>query len=141
MPIIITNRNIDPTNERQKGYTEIHNQSHQQRVFSSDPMTRTETTSRGKLTLIGDAILNGVNTKDLEKGIQKHSKGGATVNDLIEEISVYDVRNFETCIIYIEGNDCANRTDVKTFVDAYDQLIIQPVKSIFVKSPREDMWM
>ena len=123
MPVIITNRNTDLTNERQKGYTEISNQSHQQRVFSSYPMTRTETTSRGKLLLIGDSILNGVNTKGLVKGIQKHSKGRATVNDLIEEISVYDVRNFETCIIYIGGNDCANRTDVKTFVNAYDQLI------------------
>ena len=123
MPVIITNRNTDLTNERQKGYTEISNQSHQQRVFSSYPMTRTETTSRGKLLLIGDSILNGVNTKGLVKGIQMHSKGGATVNYLIEEISVYDVRNFETCIIYIGGNDCANRTDVKTFVDAYDQLI------------------
>ena len=123
VPVIITNRNTDPTNERQKSYTEIPNQSHQQRVFSSYPMTPTETTSRGKLLLIGDAILNGVNTKGLVKGIKKHSKGGAIVNDLIEEISVYDVRNFETCIIYIGGNDCANRTDVKTFVDAYDQLI------------------
>ena len=66
-------------------------------------MTRTERTSRGKLLLIGVSILNGVNTKGLVKGIQKHSKGGATVNDLIEEISVYDVRNFETCIIYIGG--------------------------------------
>ena len=66
-------------------------------------MTRTETTSRGKLLLIGDSILNGVNTKGLVKGIQKHSKGGATVNDLIEEISVYDVQNFETSIIYIGG--------------------------------------
>ena len=93
-----------PTNERQKSYTEITNQSHQQRVSSSYPMTHTETTFRGNLLLIGDSILNGVNTKGLVKGIQKHSKGGATVNDLIKEISVYDVRNFETCTIYITGN-------------------------------------
>ena len=33
------------------------------------------------------------------------------------------MQNFETCIVYIRGNDCANRMDVKTFVDAYDQLI------------------
>ena len=96
MPVIITSRNTDPTNEREKGYTEIPNQSHQQRVFSSYTMTRTEIASRGKFLLIGDSILNGVNTKGLVKGTQKHSKGGATVNDLIQEISVYDMRNFET---------------------------------------------
>ena len=33
------------------------------------------------------------------------------------------MRNFETCTIYIVGYDFANRTDVKTFEDAYDQLI------------------
>ncbi|MEW8547726.1 MAG: GDSL-type esterase/lipase family protein [Candidatus Thiodiazotropha sp.] len=123
VPVIITNRNTDSKNERQKNYPKLLNQNHQQRVSSSYPMASPETTSKGKLLLIGDSILSGVNTKGLIKGIQKHSKGGATVNDLIEEISVYDMRNFETCIIYIGGNDCANGTDVKTFVDAYDQLL------------------
>ena len=40
----------------------------------------------------------------------------------------------------------ANRTDVKTFVDAYDQLIsliktTNPACKVFVKSHREEMWM
>ena len=67
--------------------------------------------------LIGYSILKSVNTKGLVKGIQKHSEGGATVNDLIEKISVYHERNFETCIIYIGRNDCADRTDLKNFVE------------------------
>ena len=95
VPVIFTNRNTDPTNERQKSYPETPNQSHQRRVFLSNTMTRTETTFKGKLLLIGDYILNGVNTKYLVKGIQNHSKGRATVNDLIKEISGYDVRNLK----------------------------------------------
>ena len=47
-------------------------------------------------------------------------KGGARVINIIEDISDYDMRNFETCIIYVGGNDCANRANVDNFVDAYD---------------------
>ena len=61
--------------------------------------------------------------KGLLKGVQKHVKGGATANDLLDEISVYDMRNFEACIIYVGGNDCAKGTRVESFAEKYDQLI------------------
>ena len=57
------------------------------------------------------------------KGVQKHAKGGATVKDLLDEISVYDMTNFGACIIYVGGNDCSNNTNIDAFVDNYDQLI------------------
>ena len=83
MPVIITNRNIEPVQEAPK-------KRQQPSPFSSSPAARMETTSRGKLLLIGDSILNGINTKGLVKGIQKHGKGGATVKDLLDEISLYE---------------------------------------------------
>ena len=84
-----------------------------------------ETPSRGKLLLIGDSILNGINTKGLVKCVQKHAKGGATAKDLLDEISVYDMRNFEACLIYVGGNDCAKGTRVESLAETYDQLLVQ----------------
>ena len=116
VPVIITNRNAEPAIERVP-------QNQQRNTCLPTKSARKESSSSGKLLLIGDSILNGINTKGLVKGVQKHSKGGATVKDLLEDISVYDMRNIETCIIYVGGNDCANNMDTDTFVDTYDQLI------------------
>ena len=117
VPVIITNRNPEPVIER----TPLN--ATQQANQNSVPMARKEASSRGKLLLIGDSILNGINTKGLVKGVQKHAKGGATVKDLLDEISVYDMTNFGACIIYVGGNDCSNNTNIDAFVDKYDQLI------------------
>ena len=116
VPVIITNRNIEPMQVAPK-------KIQQPSPFSSSPAARMETSSRGKLLLIGDSILNGINTKGLVKGVQKHAKGGATAKDLLDEISVYDMQNFEACIIYVGGNDCAKGTRVESFAETYDQLI------------------
>ena len=64
-----------------------------------------------KTLLIGDSVLHGINTKGLIKGVQKHSRGGATVNEIIEEIGVYDIKSFNKIIIYVGGNDCAKYVD------------------------------
>lgn len=116
IPVVTTNRiqhskeEVTPTNPNGRN-------RRQQRSFVAP------TTSRSRILFIGDSILNGVNTKGLVKGIQKHSKGGATVQDLIEDVSVYDLRSFENCIIFVGGNDCARNTTDKAFIDSYEQLI------------------
>ena len=51
------------------------------------------------------------------------AKGGATVNDLWDELSVFDLKSFAQIIIYIGGNDCSNRMDTHAFEEKYDQLI------------------
>ena len=76
-----------------------------------------------KTLLIGDSVLHGINTKGLIKGVQKHSRGGATVNEIIEEIGVYDIKSFNKIIIYVGGNDCAKYVDQQKFEEKYDQLI------------------
>ena len=48
------------------------------------------------------------------KGIQKHPKGEATVNEINEDISVYDMSIFEACVKGME---------VGRFIDEYGQLV------------------
>ena len=120
VPVLITNRNTETGNDQQR---DLETTYQRQQPNTSNAVNRTDTNAKGKLLLIGDSILNSINTKGLVKGVLKHSKGGAKIQDLIEDISVYDMRNFETCIIYIGGNDCAKQTNLNSFVDAYDQLI------------------
>ena len=55
--------------------------------------------------------------------MQKHSKGGATVKALSEEIVVYDPTVFNKIIIYVGGNDCARKIDQTEFEDDYDKLL------------------
>ena len=119
VPVLITNRNSESASNAQDS-VETAQQRKQTDAFPSSTSNRT---TNGKILLIGDSILNNVNTKGLVKDVQKHAKGGARVNDIIDSISVYDMRNFETCIIYVGGNDCAKKTNVESFVEAYDQLI------------------
>ena len=120
VPVIITNRNQDPESERQERYCDTETRARKSSTFLR---THTDANKKGKILLIGDSILNGINTKGLVKGIQKHAKGGATVQDIIEEISVYDMKNFESCVIYVGGNDCAKGKDVDRFIDEYEQLV------------------
>ena len=61
--------------------------------------------------------------KGLIKGVHKDSKGGATIQDLIDEIKVYDMKAFSTVILHIGGNDAANGTGTWAIEDKYDELI------------------
>ena len=122
VPVLITNRNTETGNEQQRDLATAY-QRQQSNISTYNAVNYTGSNAKGKLLLIGDSILNSINTKGLVKGVLKHSKGGAKIQDLIEDISVYDMRNFETCIIYIGVNYCAKQTNLNSFVDAYDQLI------------------
>ncbi|MCG7875881.1 MAG: hypothetical protein JAY75_14380 [Candidatus Thiodiazotropha taylori] len=76
-----------------------------------------------KTLLIGDSILNPVNTKGMIKGIQKHSKSGAKVSDIVDDVTSYNMKSFCNVIISVGGNDASSHTDIELFEEKFDQLI------------------
>lgn len=76
-----------------------------------------------KILLMGDSIITGINTKGLKDKVYKHGISGATVDSLLQEIDVYDLRNFSHAILYVGGNNASNRTEIEYFEEKYDQLI------------------
>ena len=61
---------------------------------------KNNTTADKKTLLIGDSILNPINTKGLVTGIQKHSKSGTKVRNIIDDISVYNMKSFKSVVLY-----------------------------------------
>ena len=57
------------------------------------------------------------------KVTQKHSKNGAKVKDVTDEITMYDMNSFSSVVISVGGNDASSSTDVELFEKTYDQLI------------------
>ena len=79
-----------------------------------------------KTLLIGDSILSGINKKGLNKNVECHSISGATIETIIDKIQIYDLNCFDNIIIYVAGNDCANKNsewDYEIIEEKYDQLI------------------
>ena len=95
--------------------------------------SQAETSSaRQKRTLIvGDSIQKGVNSRGLRKGVKICTRSGATIYDLWDELSVYDMKSFAQ-IICNGGDDCSSRLNIKTFQEKYDQHIS------FIKSANGD---
>ena len=60
---------------------------------------------------IGDLIINNVNLRVFKPNTKKHSKRGARVRGILNEISMYDMRAFSEVIIYVGGNDVASQVD------------------------------
>ena len=67
--------------------------------------------SKKKTLLIGDSILNRINTRGLEKGVQKHSKSGAKISDIVEDITSYDMKSFQALVVSVRGNDASGKTE------------------------------
>ena len=88
---------------------------------SSRPVTSQCQTD--KTLLIGDSLLNPVNTKGLIRGTHKHARSGATISDITNDISFYDVKAFSNIIISVGGNDASQKTEEELFEEKYDQLI------------------
>ena len=73
--------------------------------------------------MIGDCILHGINTKGLIKGVQTHSKSGATVEDFIDDITFDDFKAYSTFVIWVGGNHCSQSTSEDVFLEKYEELI------------------
>ena len=50
---------------------------HSQPNINRNPTPSSANLSKKKTLLIGDSILNRINLRGIEKGVQKHSKSGA----------------------------------------------------------------
>ena len=67
--------------------------------------------------------MNRINTRGNEKGVQKYSKNGARVSDIVDDITSYNMKSFQTLIVSVEGNDASSKTDIELFEENYDKLI------------------
>lgn len=123
VPVIISNRNLPTTNAALGSTTASQDNGSTSYGHHRIPLSSEGPNAGKKTLLIGDSLLHGINTKGLVKHVQKHSKGGATVKALSEEIVVYDLTVFNKIIIYVGGNDCAQKIDQTEFEDDYDKLL------------------
>ena len=83
-------------------------------------LTTSPSAQQKRVLVLGDSILKGINSRGLRKGVKICSKPGATVSDIRDEISFYDLKSF-TKIICIGGNDCASRVGVYVFQDMFNR--------------------
>lgn len=120
VPVRITNRSSPRTTILSGG---IQNRIDRNPKPSQSTRPYSRQHQSGKTLLIGDSILNPINTKGLVRGTHKHARGGATINDIANDIGLYDLTAFETIIISVGGNDSARKTNSEQFVESYDKLI------------------
>ena len=74
--------------------------------------------------LIGDSLISGINKNGLKANVYKHGISGATVDTVLNELSVYDLHLFSHAIVYVGGNDASSRTDIEYFEEKYEQLLV-----------------
>ena len=79
--------------------------------------------STPKTLLIGDSILNKINMKGIKNNVHKHSVSGATLPTIINDIELFDLKIFDTIVVYIGGNDSARNVDLGLIEEKYEQLI------------------
>ena len=60
-------------------------------------------TIRKNTLLVGDSIINRVNTKGLKYNVHKHAIAGATIQTLMNEVQLFDLSKFDTIIAYVGG--------------------------------------
>ena len=91
--------------------------------INSVSTNKNNNTTVKKTLIIGDSILHPINPKGMVAGIQKHSHSGAKVRDIIDDITLYNLKSFRSVILYIGGNDSSSGTDVDFFQESYDELV------------------
>lgn len=77
----------------------------------------------GKILIIGDSILSGVNRKGLAHNIECQPYSGAKIETVYEKVQMFDLSNFSDIVIYVGGNDSSDDTDIELFEEKYDQLL------------------
>ena len=84
-----------------------------------------ETPKSTKSLIIGDSIIKGINEKGLNSNIHCHGISGATVETVLDQIQLFDLKNFSTIIISVGGNDISNGSNLEYVEEKYDQLLRQ----------------
>ena len=117
IPVHMSNRNAP----FQRRPTSLSNEN--------EPRSKTATSSRifsthqERTLLIGDSIIKGINPRGLKKETKLCAQSRATIQDIYDDISLYDLKSFSNVIISVGGNDCSSRADINAFEDKYNQLI------------------
>ena len=60
-------------------------------------------------------------SESIVKGVQKHSKSGAKISDIVEDITSYNIKSFRAVMLTVGGNDASSNTDIELFEEKYDQ--------------------
>ena len=115
IPVRVTNR--DMIRERNKEAI-----SQPTANISGISTSRSHNISSAKKTpIIGDSILSPINHRGMISGVQKHSKSGAKVQDIIDDITLYNMKSFRSVVLFVGGNDSSSGADTKLFEDNYDE--------------------
>lgn len=101
----------------------INNNSPQQKNTQKSPQTN-DSVRPLKTLIIGDSIIKGINQRGLKKHVHIHGISGATVETVLEQLPLFDLKNFSAVIISVGGNDISNGTNVEYVEEKYDQLIL-----------------
>ena len=126
--------NVQPTfaTVTSKGPTTPDGNSVAQKIATPNNQREPERSSPKKIEtvvknvlLTGSSIISRVNEKGLKSNVHKHAIPGATIATLTSELLLYDMKNFETVILYVGGNDVANGTDLELIEERYDKLLAQ----------------
>ena len=106
IPVHVTDRNENMTERINR---ETQNR-HRHLNINRNHATSTVVMSKKKTLLIGDYyILNRLNMKGIEKGVQKHSKSGTKISDIVEDIISYDMKSFQDLVVSVGGNDASSK--------------------------------
>ena len=96
--------------------------------------------------LLGSSIINRINHKGLKPNIHKHAVPGATINSMMIDVTLFNLKIFDTVIVYIGGNDAANKTEHELVEENYDKLVSQlktanPTLKVYLSkiAPRGDV--
>ncbi|MCG7879243.1 MAG: SGNH/GDSL hydrolase family protein, partial [Candidatus Thiodiazotropha endolucinida] len=117
IPVRITKGNVSGQHgsKNSAAVNRIHRNISQQATSLLTPHKRT--------LIIGDSLLKGINNRGLKSGVKICARGGAKISDIWEEMSLFDLKSFTNVIICVGGNDCSGKSNIKSFEEAYDQLI------------------
>ena len=111
-----TSRNLTvPKQKQSRPIVDVDlTQSHQQ----------TKTIKQSTL-LVGSSILKNVKTNELNRNTTVRSFPGATIETLDSKLSGFDLKQCETIVLHVGGNDADNGTDIETFAEQYGSLLTE----------------
>ena len=91
---------------------------------SGVPTNRIHITTAKKTLITGDSIPPPpISHRCMISVVQKYSKSGTKVRDIIADITLYNIKSFSSVVLFIGGNDSLSGTDIELFEEKYDQLV------------------
>ena len=79
---------------------------------------------QSKILIIGDSIIKGINERGLKNNVLCHGISGGSVDNVVDQIQLYDLQNFSTIIVHVGGNDISDDRDPEVLEDKFDQLFV-----------------